>query len=103
MNRKKIKILRRKTKEILVEWLRNLLPEEEQKKVNIKNIISSMPTQTHYIKNFQLHLSAWSFKWVMKRLKRNPHWTYDDLNKSAQPSERQLRREKMIDEGPIPL
>ena len=83
MNRKKIKILRRKTKEILVEWLRNLLPEEEQKKVNIKNIISLMPTQTHYINNFQLHLSAWSFKWVMKRLKRNPHWTYDDLNKSV--------------------
>ena len=54
MNRKKIKILRRKTKEILVEWLRNLLPEEEQKKVNIKNIISLMPTQTHYINNFQL-------------------------------------------------
>ena len=39
----------------------------------------------------------------MKRLKRNPHWTYDDVNKSAQPSERQLRREKMINEGPIPL
>ena len=80
MNRKKIKILRRKTKEILVEWLRNLLPEEEQKKVNIKNIISLMPTQTHYINNFQLHLSAWSFKWVVKQLKKNPDLTFEQLD-----------------------
>jgi len=53
--------------------------------------------------NFQLHLSAWSFKWVMKRLKRNPHWAFEDLQQSATPSARQLRREKMIDEGPISL
>mgnify|MGYP003147388302 CR=1 FL=1 len=103
MNRKKIKVLRRRAKEILVEWLKNLLPEEEQKKVSIKNILSLMPSQTHYINNFQIYLSAWSFKWVMKKLKRNPHWTYEDVNKSAQPSERQLKKERMLDEGPIPL
>ena len=103
MNRKKIKVLRRRAKEFLVLWMKSLLTEEEQKKVTIDNILTLMPQQTHYMHDFQIHLSAWSFKWVMKRLKRNPHWTYDDLNKSAQPSERQLRREKMIDEGPIPL
>jgi hypothetical protein len=60
MNRKKIKVLRRRAKEFLVLWLKSLLPEEEQKKVNINNILSLMPTQTHYIHNFQLYLSAWS-------------------------------------------
>ena len=79
------------------------LTEEEQKKVNINNILSLMPTQTHYIHDFRLYLSAWSFKWVMKRLKRNPHWAFEDLQKSATPSARQLRKEKMIDEGPISL
>jgi len=67
MNRKKIKVLRRRAKEFLVLWMKSLLPEEEQKKVNINNILSLMPTQTHYMHNFQLHLSAWSFKWVKKK------------------------------------
>ena len=70
MNRKKIKVLRRRAKEFLVLWMKSLLPEEEQKKVNINNILSLMPTQTHYIHDFRLYLSAWSSKWVMKRLKR---------------------------------
>ena len=100
MNRKKIKVLRQKAKEFLVLWLQSLLPEEEKDKVNIDNILSLMPQQTHYIHNFQIHLSAWSFKWVMKRLKRNPHWTFEDLQQSASPSARQLRKERMIDEGP---
>ena len=103
MNRKKINVLRRRAKEFLVLWMKSLLPEEEQKKVNINNILSLMPTQTHYIHDFRLYLSAWSFKWVMKRLKRNPHWAFEDLQQSATPSARQLRREKMIDEGPISL
>ena len=103
MNRKKIKVLRRRAKEFLVLWMKSLLPEEEQKKVTIDNILTLMPQQTHYMHDFQIHLSAWSFKWVMKRLKRNPHWAFEDLQQSAVPSARQLRREKMIDEGPISL
>ena len=58
MNRKKIKVLRRRAKEFLVLWMKSLLPEEEQKKVNINNILSLMPTQTHYIHDFRLYLSA---------------------------------------------
>tara|TARA_R100000742_G_C4279498_1_gene104245 strand:+ start:3787 stop:4098 length:312 start_codon:yes stop_codon:yes gene_type:complete len=103
MNRKKIKVLRRKAKKILVEWLKSLLPEEEQDKVNVNNILQLMPKQTHYINEFQLYLSAWSFKWVMKKLKRNPEWTFEEINNSAGPSKRQLRRQKMIDDGPIPF
>ena len=103
MNRKKIKVLRRRAKEFLVLWMKSLLPEEEQKKVNINNILSLMPTQTHYIHNFQLHLSAWSFKWVMKRLKRNPHWAFEDLQQSALPNARRLRKERMENEGSLSL
>ena len=103
MNRKKIKVLRRKAKHILVEWLKSLLPEEEQEKVTINNILELMPKQTHYIHNFQIYQSAWSFKWVMKRLKKNPEWTFKEINESASPSERQLRKERMIEDGPIPL
>ena len=97
MNRKKIKVLRRKAKHILVEWLRSLLPEEEQEKVNINTILHLMPKQTHYMHNFQIYQSAWSFKWVMKRLKLNPHWTLKEMSKSALPSARALSREDKDD------
>lgn len=97
MNRKKIKVLRRKAKHILVEWLRSLLPEEEQEKVNINTILHLMPKQTHYMHNFQIYQSAWSFKWVMKRLKLNPHWTFKDINASALPSARALSRQDKND------
>ena len=62
MNRKKIKVLRRKAKHILVEWLQSLLPDEEKNKVNINTILYLMPKQTHYMHNFQIYQSAWSFK-----------------------------------------
>ena len=75
MNRKKIKKLRRKAKEILVDWLKSLLPEEEQDKININNIIQLMPSQTHY----------------------NPHWTLKEMSKSALPSARALSREDKDD------
>ena len=58
MNRKKIKVLRRKAKHILVEWLRSLLPEEEQEKVNINTILHLMPKQGNKApwKNYQNYL-----------------------------------------------
>ena len=40
--------IRNKAKAILVEWLKTLLNEEEQKKVNIKNILTLLPNQTHF-------------------------------------------------------
>ena len=34
-----MKVIRRKAKTIIVEWLQSLLPEEEKDKVNDKNIL----------------------------------------------------------------
>jgi len=80
MNRKQIKVIRRKAKTILVEWLQSLLPESEKDKVNEKNIFAMMPKQTHYYFRNQIRLSAWSYKWVIKKLKRNPDLTFTELN-----------------------
>jgi DeoR/GlpR family transcriptional regulator of sugar metabolism len=46
-------------------------------------------------------LQPWSYKWIVKKLKRNQELTYDDLNAMLQPSEQQIRRQKYIEEGPI--
>ena len=93
--------IRNKAKAILVEWLKTLLNEEEQKKVNIKNILTLLPNQTHYFSGETFRLQPWSYKWVVKKLKRNPELTIDDLNAMLQPSEKQLRRQKMIEQGPL--
>ena len=93
--------IRNKAKAILVEWLKTLLNEEEQKKVNIKNILTLLPNQTHYFSGETFKLQPLSYKWVVKKLKRNPELTIDDLNAMLQPSEKDLRRKEMIEKGPL--
>ena len=93
--------IRNKAKSILVEWLKTLLNEEEQKKVNVKNILTLLPNQTHYFSGETFRLQPWSYKWVVKKLKRNPELTIDDLNAMLQPSEKDLRRKEMYEKGPL--
>ena len=101
MNTKGMSKIRNKAKAILVEWLKTLLNEEEQKKVNIKNILTLLPNQTHYFSGETFKLQPWSYKWVVKKLKRNPELTIDDLNAMLQPSEKDLRRKEMYEKGPL--
>ena len=101
MNTKEMSKVRNKAKAILVEWLKTLLNEEEQKKVNIKNILTLLPNQTHYFSGETFKLQPWSYKWVVKKLKRNPELTIDDLNAMLQPSEKDLRRKEMYEKGPL--
>jgi len=101
MNSKKMKPIRNKAKAILVEWLKTLLNEEEQKKVNVKNVLTLLPNQTHYWQDTTLKLQPWSYKWVVKKLKKDSELTYDDLNNMLQPTEKQIRRQKMIEQGPL--
>ena len=101
MNTKQMSKIRNKAKGILVEWLKDLLNKEEQSKVNVKNILTLLPNQTHYWSGATLRLQPWSYKWVVKKLKRNPQLTIDDLNAMLQPTEQQLRRQKMIEQGPL--
>ena len=101
MNTKQMSKIRNKAKGILVEWLKDLLNKEEQSKVNVKNILTLLPNQTHYFSGETFKLQPWSYKWVVKKLKRNPELTIDDLNAMLQPSEKDLRRKEMIEKGPL--
>ena len=93
--------IRNKAKGILVEWLKTLLNKEEQAKVNTKNILILLPNQTHYYQGDTFRLQPWSYKWVVKKLKRNQQLTMDDLNAMLQQTEKQLRRQNMIEQGPL--
>ena len=101
MNTKQMSKIRNKAKGILVEWLKDLLNKEEQSKVNVKNILTLLPNQTHYWSGDTLRLQPLSYKWVVKKLKRNPQLTIDDLNAMLQPTEQQLRRQQKQELGPL--
>ena len=69
MNSKICKQIRKQSKTILVEWFKTLVSEEQSKGVDESNILSYLSIQTHIFANNQLKLSAYSYKWVVKKVK----------------------------------
>jgi|TARA_R110000787_G_scaffold147041_1_gene260745 hypothetical protein len=69
MNSKLCKEIRKQSKTILVEWFKTLVSEEQSKDISESNILSYLSTQTHIFANNQLHLSAYSYRWMVKKVK----------------------------------
>jgi len=81
MSGKKSKQLRRKAENLLISWIRTMVPEgEDVTKINKKNLHEFLPEQTHIFANNKFMLSAYSLRWFYKRIKRNPNLTLEDLN-----------------------
>lgn len=89
MNGKKAKRLRLKGKQILVDWLRSIIPDEEDaKQINVNNLEEYLSEQTHVYLNRKFMLSAYSLKWIYKRVKRNPDITFEQLQKDLDREQR---------------
>ena len=70
MNGRKSKLIRKKAKLLVVEWIKSLLPEEEASKVNLKNYHSLVPPEKHVYANGKLFLSAYTEKWFSQKIKK---------------------------------
>ena len=70
MNGKKAKKLRARGRELLVEWLQSIVPPENASEININNVKTYLSEQTHVYLNRKFLLSAYSLKWIYKRVKR---------------------------------
>ena len=70
MNSKKIKRINRHVADLLVLWIKSLLNEEDAAGVNLSNYKELMPDQTHVFLQGKLSLSAFSEKWMRKKLKK---------------------------------
>mgnify|MGYP003114327796 FL=1 len=80
MRGKKAKQLRQKSKLLLVEWLKTMVPEgEDVTKITTKNLDKFLPEQTHIYANNKMMLSAYSLRWFYKKVKRNPNITLEDI------------------------
>ena len=77
MNAKQAKAIRKKSYQVLYDWIRfECLSEEERNTMNPvvdsevkKDMMKMIPKQTHYFHQRTLHLSAWTLKWVQKKIK----------------------------------
>ena len=80
MNGKKSRQLRTKSKQLMIEWLRSMTPEgEDREKINEKNLHEFLPEQTHIFANNKFMVSAYTLRWFYKHVKKNPEIKLEDL------------------------
>ena len=80
MNGKKSRQLRTKSKQLMIEWLRSMTPEgEDKEKINEKNLQQFLPQQTHIFANNKFMVSAYTLRWFYKPVKKNPEIKLEDL------------------------
>ena len=71
MNGKKAKKIRKKSRQLVVDWLQTMLVEEEVKKLSVDNIEKYLPDETHFYANNKLMISAYTPRWFAQRLKKS--------------------------------
>jgi len=70
MNGKKAKQIRKKSRQLVVDWLQTMLVEEEVKKLSVDNIEKYLPDETHFYANNKLMVSAYTPRWFAQRIKK---------------------------------
>ena len=69
MNGKKAKEIRRHARFMLLTWLKTMVTPEEAEKITLKNFKNYLPKEGHVYANRKFLLSAYSFKWFVKKIK----------------------------------
>ena len=70
MNSKKAKHVRRRAKELMVDWIKSMIPEDQHQDITVENLDKYMPDQTHIYANRKVILSAYSYRWFIKKIKK---------------------------------
>ena len=70
MNGKKAKKIRKKSRQLVVDWLQTMLVKEEVKKLSVDNIDKYLPDETHFYANNKLMVSAYTPRWFAQRIKK---------------------------------
>ena len=70
MNSKKAKHVRRRAKALMVDWIKSMIPEDQHQDITVENLDKYMPDQTHIYANRKVILSAYSYRWFIKKIKK---------------------------------
>ena len=80
MNSKKEKQIRKHAQNLMLDWLKTVVPEEEKPKITLANLQDFIPNQTHVYANQQLRVSVYTLRWFTKRLKKLVRTGRTDVN-----------------------
>ena len=70
MNGQKAKKIRRHAKELMLDWIKSVVDEDEAKKVTFKNLEQYVPNQTHIYANQHIRVSSYTLRWFEKGIKK---------------------------------
>ena len=77
MNGKTSKLIRRRAKELQLEWINSLVPEGET--ITEENLDEALPPDKYYMSQGTLYLSIMNYKWIEKRLKKDINLKLENL------------------------
>ena len=77
----KVKHINKKVDELLIQWLKTILPSEEHKKINTKNIKNVLPKEEYIQKNKTYYLSLYTQRWAKQNIKKllKQNYKLDDI------------------------
>tara|TARA_R100000329_G_C7475456_1_gene167525 strand:+ start:220 stop:516 length:297 start_codon:yes stop_codon:yes gene_type:complete len=77
----KVKHINKKVDELLIQWLETILPSEEHKKINTKNIKNILPKEEYIQKNRTYYLSLYTQRWAKQNIKKllKQNYKLDDI------------------------
>lgn len=70
MNSKTMKLIRKKSLDILTDWMHTLVPEEDQNKITPANVENFLSQQEYIYNNKTLYKSIYTRSWVVSVLKK---------------------------------
>lgn len=71
MKSKIIKQINKKANELLLDWVKNLVSDEEKEKINSYNLNQFLPVEGHLkLESGQMLLNFYTFRWAKQRIKR---------------------------------
>jgi len=92
MNGRKAKQIRNHAKFMLLDWLRTMVSEKEAAKIDESNFEDYLPSQGYVYANRKIILSAYSFKWFIKKIKKI-------LKKERSRDVRTIKLDELLNDG----
>ena len=66
----KVKHINKKVDELLIQWLKTILPDEEHKKITSYNLEKALPKEEYIQKNKTYFLSLYTKRWTKQNIKK---------------------------------
>ena len=70
MNKKVLKKINKKADELLFEWLKSLVSEEEAEGITINNFKNFLPKDKYFVAQKTLRLSFYTSRWAKQSIKK---------------------------------